>query len=331
VIRNDVIALSVSKTERSHKATVQESCRFVIGDEMSCLPGYDSVAMARLSRHHDPVDTILSHHGLHGPWQELPATGIANRIYATDDLVLRVAVEGSEALNDARTESVAAPAARAAGVLVPWLIAFDESGTIVDRPYSLWERVRGETLGLFAPEPHSCPTTWQAVGRQLALLHNRVHDCPDPHGWLDRPERELHLDERIAALAATSAVDPALARQLERAAKELRASVDGPFPLRFLHNDVHAMNVMCARDGILLALIDWGDAGWGDPALELAQVPLDAVPFVLQGYELEAHLDDAAEDRMLWDKLCKAVEHLEKGDVQGRSLGDLFVYTSRIV
>jgi aminoglycoside phosphotransferase (APT) family kinase protein len=31
------------------------------------------------------------------------------------------------------------------------------------------------------------------------------------------------------------------------------------------------MNLMCARDGILLALIDWGDAGWGDPALELAQ------------------------------------------------------------
>ena len=55
-----------------------------------------------LSRHHDPVDTILSHHGLPGPWQELPATGTANRIYAPDDFVLRVAVEGSEALNDSK-------------------------------------------------------------------------------------------------------------------------------------------------------------------------------------------------------------------------------------
>ena len=288
------------------------------------------LAMA-LARHHDPVDAILSHHGLRGPWQELPATGIANRIYATDDLVLRVAVEGSEALSDARTESVAAPVARVAGVLVPRLIAFDESGTIVDRPYSLWERVQGETLGLFAPEPHSCPATWQAVGRQLALLHNRVHDCPDPHGWLDHPERELYLEERIASLAAASVIDQALARQLERAAKQLRAAVEGPLPVRFLHNDVHAMNVMCGRDGILLALIDWGDAGWGDPALELAQVPLDAMPFVLQGYGSEAHLDDAAEPRMLWDKLCKAVEQLEKGDVQGRSLDNLLVYTSRIV
>ena len=117
-----------------------------------------------------------------GPWQELPATGIANRIYATDDLVLRVAVEGQEALDDARTESVAAPVARAAGVCVPRMVAFDDSGTVVDRPYSLWERVHGETLCLFAPEPRSCPATWRAVGRQLALLHNRVQDCPDPHG-----------------------------------------------------------------------------------------------------------------------------------------------------
>jgi hypothetical protein len=150
---------------------------FVIGDEMSYLPGYDSVAMALFSRHHDPVDAILAHHGLQGPWQQLPATGIANRIYATDDLVLRIAVEGQEALDDARTESVAAPVARAAGVCVPRLVAFDDSGTVVARPYSLSERVHGETLGLFTPEPHSCPATWQAVGRQLALLHNLVQDC----------------------------------------------------------------------------------------------------------------------------------------------------------
>ena len=287
--------------------------------------------MAPLARHHDPVDAILAHHGLQGPWQQLPATGIANRIYATDDLVLRIAVEGQEALDDVRTESVAAPVARAAGVCVPRLVAFDDSGTVVDRPYSLWERVHGETLGLFAPEPCSCPATWRAVGRQLALLHNRVQDCPDPHGWLDRPARELHLEERVASLAAAATIDPALAGEFDRAAKALRPALQGPLTVRFLHNDIHAMNVMCARDGTLLALLDWGDAGWGDPALELAQVPLDAAPFVLQGYESAAHLDDAAEARMLWDKLCKAVGQLEKGDVQGGSLDNLLAYTSRIV
>lgn len=287
--------------------------------------------MALLSPHHDPVDAILAHHGIRGPWQQLPATGIANRVYATDDLVLRIAVEGSEALDDARTESVAAPVARAAGVCVPRLVAFDDSGTVVDRPYSLWERVYGETLGLFAPDPSSCPATWRAVGRQLALLHNQVRDCPDPHGWLDHPARELHLEKRVASLAAASAIDPALASELDRGAKALRPAVEVSLARRFLHNDVHAMNIMCARDGTLLALLDWGDAGWGDPALELAQVPFSAVPLVLQGCESEAHLDNAVQARILWDKLCKVVEQFEKGGGRSSSLHTLLAHVSRIV
>src|SRR5215472_8057848 len=95
----------------------------------------------------DPVDEILAAYRLSGPWQRLEATGIANRIYATQDLVLRVATDHPDAIVDARTESVAAPVAREAGILTPRLIAFDDSRTIVDRPFSLWERVHGETLG----------------------------------------------------------------------------------------------------------------------------------------------------------------------------------------
>jgi aminoglycoside phosphotransferase (APT) family kinase protein len=279
---------------------------------------------------HDPVDEILAYQGSHEPWQKLPATGVANRIYATHDLVLRIAVEGAEALDDARTESVAAPVARAGGVLVPRLVAFDDSGTIVDRPYSLWERVHGETLGLFAPDSRLCPETWQAVGRQLALLHNRVQNCPDPHGWLDHPERDLDLELRIAALAAASAIDRTLASEIERAAKVLRPAVEAPLPERFLHNDVHAMNIMCSRSDVLLALLDWGDAGWGDPALELAEVPLNVVPLVLQGYRSEAHLDDAAETRMLWDKLCAIVEQFGQTGDHDDSLASLRALVRRI-
>ena len=55
----------------------------------------------------DPVDAILAHHGIDGPWQPLKATGLANRIYATRDVVVRVATDHPEAIADARTESVA--------------------------------------------------------------------------------------------------------------------------------------------------------------------------------------------------------------------------------
>src|SRR5688572_20896349 len=94
------------------------------------------------------VDALLAQHGIHDPWTPLPATGVANRIYATRSVVLRVATDDREAVDDARTESVAAPAARAAGIRTPGLIAFDDSRDLLDRPYSLWERVHGETLGL---------------------------------------------------------------------------------------------------------------------------------------------------------------------------------------
>src|SRR5215831_19548662 len=96
----------------------------------------------------DPIDVILYFHGIAGPWKPLKVTGVANRIYATEDIVLRIASEHPDAVVDARTESVAAPAAFAAGIMTPRLIAFDDSGKLVNRPYSIWERVHAETLGL---------------------------------------------------------------------------------------------------------------------------------------------------------------------------------------
>jgi aminoglycoside phosphotransferase (APT) family kinase protein len=262
----------------------------------------------------DPVDAILARHGVRGPWESLRATGIANRIYATRDVILRVATDHPQACADARTESVAAPVARAAGIKVPRLLAFDDSRTLVDRPYSLWERVHGETLGLFVSDPRLAPATWRAVGYELATLHSRVHECPDALGWLDRPERDMTLADRLAALTRRSRIETSLAGEIETWIGAIEPVIIATAtPICFLHNDVHDMNLICARNGSLRALIDWGDAGWGDPVLEFAQVPLSAMPFVLEGYRAEAAtlLDDRAGARVIWDKLAHLLEVLE--------------------
>jgi aminoglycoside phosphotransferase (APT) family kinase protein len=80
--------------------------------------------------------------------------------------------------------------------------------------------------------------------------------------------------------------------------------------VRFIHNDIHDMNVLCSPAGDLLAIIDWGDAGWGDPALDFAAIPLDALPYALVGYELEAPgtLGAFPEARFIWDKLQAAMD-----------------------
>ena len=260
----------------------------------------------------DPVDDILAHHGIREPWEPLTATGVANRIYATAAVVLRIATDHPEAVEDARTESVAAPIARAAGIPVPRLLAFDDSRTLVDRPYSIWERIHGETLGLLPADPRLQRETWRAVGHQLARLHSRVRECPDPCGWLDHPGRELDLAERVAELASASRIGAATANEIERWIEALRPAVLTIARPCFLHGDIHAMNVMCGRDGSLMALIDWGDAGWGDPALEFAEIPLRFVPFVLSAYQSHAQglLGDLPEARILWDKLNYALHAL---------------------
>ena len=107
----------------------------------------------------DPIDKILQVCGMNGPWEPLYATGVANHIYATKDVVIRVAREHPEALRDARTESIAALVAYAAGVLTPRLLVFDDSRDLLDRPYSIWERINGETLGLLSSDPDSMPNT----------------------------------------------------------------------------------------------------------------------------------------------------------------------------
>ncbi|MBI4905194.1 MAG: aminoglycoside phosphotransferase family protein [Acidobacteria bacterium] len=270
------------------------------------------------------VREILSHHGIQGGWQSLPATGLANRIYATSNVVLRIATDHPEAVEDARTESVAAPIAHAAGVLTPRLLVFDDSRTLVDRPYSLWERVHGHTLGLLTESERMRPQTWSDVGRQLSLLHSRVEECPDPLGWLDKPGRDLDLAERVEELALIGAIDSEQTRQLQNWIATLRPAVATKVRERFIHNDVHEMNLMCSeKSGSLIALLDWGDAGWGDPALELAQIPWPVLRFVLDAYEEAApgFLGEGAESRIIWDHLAYSMERMP---TDARAFDDMY-------
>src|SRR5262245_10053202 len=109
----------------------------------------------------------------------MASTGVINAIYALDDtLVLRVPTSHPAALADTLTESVAAPAAHAAGIRTPRLVVFDDSRTIVDVPFTIYERVHGETLGLL-DEPADIRHAWRGLGREVARMHASVTHCED--------------------------------------------------------------------------------------------------------------------------------------------------------
>ena len=259
----------------------------------------------------DPVVTIFAAYGVPGPWRRLPSTGIANRVYATPGVVLRVATDHDDSIVDALTESIAAPVARAAGILTPRLIAFDNSRKFVDRPFSLWERIHGETLGLVTLDHDARRRVWLEVGQQIAHLHQRVRSCPDHHGYLDTPEREMRLDLRLKRFADSGHGSREAVREIEHLISDLSPFVfSGGVSNCFLHNDLHEWNIMCTPEGRLLALIDWGDAGWGDPTLDFAAVPLDAVCVTLLGYDTVERLGDYAEARIIWDHLQNALDNV---------------------
>lgn len=258
------------------------------------------------------VDAMFERHGVPGPWEVLPATGLANHIFATRDVVLRVATDHRHGISDALTESVAAPVARAAGILTPDLIAFDNTRTLVDRPFSLWERVQGETVGLADLSDFGTTRVWRDVGRELARLHVRVRECPDPNGYLDDPARYIDLGRALRQLVEAGTLDTGMARRVEVLAEELDAGAAVSIGSRFIHDDVSPMNIMCTTAGELLAIIDWGDAGWGDPRLDFAAMPLAAVPAALAGHEEEAPglLGALPAARVAWYKLTDAVDDL---------------------
>jgi hypothetical protein len=69
------------------------------------------------------------------------------------------------------------------------------------------------------------------------------------------------------------------------------------------------------------AVVDWGSAGWGDPAWDFAGVPLRAVPHLLNGYRMSSvhEDDDTMEPRILWRHIQLALFTARREAQPGRS------------
>ncbi|HEX2864826.1 MAG TPA: aminoglycoside phosphotransferase family protein [Deinococcales bacterium] len=232
------------------------------------------------------LQAILRRHGLKGrSVKRLPRVGIFNSVFlAGEDLILRVPRDHPAFTAAAREEAVAIPAARAAGVRTPALVAFDDSRDLLPVPYSIQERVQGQPLGDVDPE--AAASVWTEVGRDLARLHAGVRP--------DGPARDLTLEAWEAPapsqLEAEGYLTALEARWLDRWLELLRAKAGTPPAPVLRHGDVQAGNVMTlagSDERAYVAVIDWGACGWGDAASDLAGMPFRAVPAILDGYRAQ--------------------------------------------
>ena len=260
----------------------------------------------RLPDHIELADEMLAtlaqfHHISLVQITPLPDVGITNNMYRFGEhLMLRIPRNHPYLFDLLRKEARVVPAARAAGVHTPALVAFDDTCAVLPAPYSLYERVAGETLGLLDLEPEATPGVWRALGRDLALLHTEITPealPPEELGRCSDPRANL---EQLASAGHFTLME---ARWFERLLERLAPYALAALPPRFLHGDTQSTNLM-VRSGSLeyLAVLDWGSSGWGDPAWDFAGMPLRAVPFILEGHRQIAPLDadETAEARILW-------------------------------
>ena len=143
------------------------------------------------------------------------------------------------------------------------------------RPFAGHPRIAGEALRRRALFGHGGGALARAIGRFLAALHGfppeRAAEAlgeppperpPDPRDWLEAIR--MRVFPRLSATLRV-AVDGGFARHA-------RARLEAPPCL--VHGDLGFVHLL-VRDGRLSGVIDFGDAGLGDPAVDFAGILAD--------------------------------------------------------
>jgi aminoglycoside phosphotransferase (APT) family kinase protein len=270
----------------------------------------------------DVLSAIAARHGFAGaPVERLPETGIFNAVYRLGrDAILRIPRNHPNLIADGQRQAIAVPAAVRAGVRTPRLLAFDDSLDLLPVPYTVYERVSGVPLESLGLDPAEAAEVWREHGRTLGQIHSRV--SVEEVAGLEVRAPTTDLRALVEDRAEEGWLSPLDARWLGAWVDRLAHARLDPVPHRLLHGDTQATNLMVTTEPLAYqAVIDWGSAGLGDPALDFGGVPLRAVPYVLAGHREVAPLDadDTAEQRILWRQLHLALLFLPRGAVPGRS------------
>ena len=143
---------------------------------------------------------------------------------------------------------------------------------------------------------------------ELGKLHICVEEAYDPNGWLDSPDREYSKEHMIETIKKNYHEGSA---EMIRSINDLFNSECFHYKKRFVHGDTHDGNIMCSDDYNYSALIDWGDSGWSDPAIDFYMIPVEILHFVLSGYKRIAKeiADNGFYNRIILDKIWI---HMEK-------------------
>jgi aminoglycoside phosphotransferase (APT) family kinase protein len=176
-----------------------------------------------------------------------------------------------------------------AGLRVPRPVLADQSGTILPGPYLVIEYVDGDAV----IDPARAPLPEAAVISELATELARIHDAAVPLGDLPYlTDMTCYAARRIRdwpAVPDDSLSEPAVRAALDRIWPP--PVVNQPV---LLHGDFWPGNTLW-RDGALVAVIDWEDAGTGDPVADVSNARME----ICIGYGAAAATEFARQYRTL--------------------------------
>lgn len=226
---------------------------------------------------------ILKEHGLSTDnLHRSPFEGIVHEVWMAGAFVLRINKD-PELREDCFTEAVAAPAAWKAGALTPKPHHFCFQSPHTSRPYSIFARAEGTPLAaapqLAQPERFYCD-----LAKEIRVFHQMVMVVSDPEDRLD-PAWTVTVDD-----VRDKAVNAACTRFTSKANDLAEALSGQEWPgFAFCHQDLHPENIL-VEGGSLTAILDWGDAGWGDPACDLRFIPAKWLPAAWESYGADQDL-----------------------------------------
>ncbi|WP_427921583.1 phosphotransferase family protein [Streptomyces sp. cg40] len=167
----------------------------------------------------------------------------------------------------------------------------------VPTPQVLWRRphvlalaaLPGTTLGLLGGPATGSPAAWAAAGAAI----RKLHDAP-------LPPRTGGAGRNIDALAAeldteceSLVTDGLLPADLVARNRQVAEAALRPWTPAFTHGDLQIAHVFVDRDEVT-GIIDWSEAGRGDPLYDLATFTLgheERLGDLLVGYGADVDLD----------------------------------------
>ncbi|WP_433160912.1 phosphotransferase family protein [Kribbella sp. CA-247076] len=166
----------------------------------------------------------------------------------------------------------------------------------VPTPEVLWHKphvlaiaaVKGTALGVLGEPSTASSAAWAAAGAAI----RKLHEAPLPH-W---PRRGKDLDELAADLDAECELlvsNGVLPADLVTRNRKVAEAALRPWTPRFTHGDLQITHIFVDGDEVT-GIIDWSEAGPGDPLFDLAILTLgheERLADVVAGYGADVDLD----------------------------------------